>query len=403
MATYDYIESTGVIVPDTSQTKTTVSNEYRGLFGADLIIDDESPEGLIINAEVEQRDALAKNNANLANQINPNLAEGVFLDALFALLGGERDDGLPTTFSVAPTVTGVNGTVIPAQSRAESTSGDIFESVAEVTIPPSGTTTVQFQSVEDRAIQVEPGELNSILDQVLGWETVDNTVAATPGRVRQSDQAARLLRRETLAFQGRSTPQAVFANVRAVDDVASLSFRENIESTVEIIDGVTLPAHSVYVCVDGGLDLSVASSLLNSKTAGSQWHNGESANAVSVQVTEPVSGQNYTVIFDRPDDVPMECSFTISTAASVADPAQAVRDAVLAYANGEIEGERGFIVGGDVSPFELSGAVTSTTPAITVRQVTAAKFGEIQTTDTVPIELWEKASILAGNIAVNIV
>ena len=98
---YDFIDETGVIIPDTSNTKTEVQDEYKAIFGADLVIDDESPEGLIINAEVEQRDSLAKNNADLANQINPELAEGVFLDAILSLTNSTRQPGLPAHLALS--------------------------------------------------------------------------------------------------------------------------------------------------------------------------------------------------------------------------------------------------------------------------------------------------------------
>lgn len=399
---YDYITDRGVIVPDTSDTKTDVENEYKAIFGADLIVDDESPEGLIINAEVEQRDALAKNNADIANQINPNLAEGVFLDGIFALTGGERQDGLPSTFSTPPTVTGVNGTVIPAGSRAETINGDIFETTAEVIIGGTGIAQVNFQSVVDGDIQVGIGELNRILDDVLGWETVENTVVANPGRQEQSDQSARLFRRQTLALQGRSTPEAVFSNVRNVDDVVSLSFRENVNSTTTNVDGLTMPPHSVYVCVDGGVDLSVAEALLQSKTAGAQWHNGESSTPVDEDVVEPLSGQTYQVKFDRPDNVDVEAAFTIRANGATTDPVQAVKDAVLAYANGEIDGEEGFTVGSNVSPFELAGAITVLYPSFIVLSVGVARLGDPVQPVTIPIELFEKASITDANIAVTV-
>jgi len=400
---YEYITDTGVIVPDTSDTKEIVENEYKAIFGADLIVDDESPEGLIINAEVEQRDALAKNNADLANQINPNFAEGPFLDAVFAFTGSQRQDGLPTTFPIEPVVGGVAGTVIPAGSKAKTTAGDIFEATEEVVIGGGGTASVQFQSVENAAIQVGPNELTQIIDEVIGWETVTNTDAALPGRERQSDQQARIYRRQTLALQGRSTPEAVFSNVRAVENVASLSFRENVKATTENIDGLTMPPHSVYVCVEGGTDAEVAAALLDSKTAGAQWHNGESSSPVTIDVTEAISGQDYEVLFDRPDIVSVIADFTVSAGSSVVDPVQAVKDAVLAYAAGEVPGEQGFVVGADVSPFELAGAVTVYNPAIIVRNVQVAKQGDPVAPATVEIELFERANITEANISVTVV
>ena len=262
-----------------------------------------------------------------------------------------------------------------------------------------------FQSQENAAIQVGIGELNQILDEVLGWETVSNTVAATPGREEQSDQQARIFRRETLAVQAISQTEAVFSNVRSVENVASLAFRENVTNAPLLIDGVTIPAHSVYACVDGGTDSDVALALLNSKTGGAGWHNGESANPVTENVVDEFSGQSYEVKFDRPDDVPTLAVVTASVIGpSVSDPETAIKDAILDYAAGNIPGEQGFIVGADVSGWELSGAITISAPGIVVREVLVSTvLANDPQPDTIPIELFQKASITADNISVTLV
>ena len=147
MAVYDYITNTGTIIPDTATTRDEVIEEYQGVFGQDLITDDESPEGVLINAETTSRQSVARNNATLANQINPNLAGGPFLDAIWALTGGQRVTATRTT--VIATVTGVANTVIPVGSQASTTGSDLFETVTQVTIPAGGTLTgVDFRSVE---------------------------------------------------------------------------------------------------------------------------------------------------------------------------------------------------------------------------------------------------------------
>lgn len=92
MADYQFITSQGVIVPDTSTLRDDVENEYRSVFGQDLDVNPETPQGALITMEVENRDSVARNNAELANQINPDLAGGIFLDAIWALMGGQRFD-----------------------------------------------------------------------------------------------------------------------------------------------------------------------------------------------------------------------------------------------------------------------------------------------------------------------
>ena len=111
MASYNYVTNTGVVVADTSATLTEVETEFKDVFGQDLVTDAETPEGAWINAEVTSRQSVARNNAAIANQINPNLAGGVFLDALWALTGGQRRAATRST--VTATLSGVAATNHP--------------------------------------------------------------------------------------------------------------------------------------------------------------------------------------------------------------------------------------------------------------------------------------------------
>ena len=82
---YEYVDSAGLILPDTSELETEVEDEYKAVFGDDLDVNPETPEGILITAEVTQRAGLVSSNAQVANQINPNFAGGVFLGAIAAL------------------------------------------------------------------------------------------------------------------------------------------------------------------------------------------------------------------------------------------------------------------------------------------------------------------------------
>ena len=344
MAVYNYVTESGVIVPDTSSTRQEVITEYRAAIGDDLIVDDETPEGVLINAETTSRQSVARNNAALANQINPNLAGGPFLDSIWSLTGGQRIASTRST--VNATITGIANTAIPQGSRAATEDGDEFETVNPVVIPVSGTLeNVPFQSVEAGSIGAGTGQLTNIIDGVLGWETVTNPAAATPGRQTESDEASRNRRRVTLGRQGRSVAEAVSSNVLTVPGVRSLVFRENITNQTATIDGISLKPHSVIAIVDGGADMDIAAALLRSKTAGSDWNGSQ-----SVTVTEPFSGQNYPVLFDRPTVTAVAIRATVRRTSAVSDPITTTRQSILRYSQGLIEGEPGFVVGHDVSP-----------------------------------------------------
>jgi len=395
MANYEYVNNTGVIVPDTTDTLTDVQDEYKTAFGDDdLVVTADTPQGVLIVAETTSRDAVARNNADLANQINPNIAGGVFLDALAALTGLERDSSTSTT--VTATLTGVNGTVIPAGTLAETTSGDQFESISSVTIPVTNTIDTVFQSVEKGAIACPASSLIVIGgDGVLGWETITNTSAGVLGTATQSDISFKKKRKRTLALQGVSINEAIISGVNDVDGVNSMTFRENVTSSAVVIDTIDLVSHSIYACVDGGTDDDVATALFTNKSGGAGY-NG----AVSVTVTDAFSGQDYDVKFDRPTEESIKVTINVTVTNAVNDPTTTVKDAILAYADGETS-EDGFVVGANVSLFELSASVAIQT-GFFVSDVQAAKVADSLDRLEIPIEIDEKATITSGNITVNV-
>ncbi len=253
MAVYNYINNTGVITVDAAAIQQDVENEYKAVFGADLIVTPNTPQGLLISAEVLARIALAENNAQLANQINPNLAGGVFLDSVMALTNPyNRQPALQSI--VFATLAGTPGTVIPAGSIVSETgSGDAneFYTLVDVTIPAGGSATnVQFNSVEYGPIPCATGLLTVIVTAVLGWTGVSNSTAAVLGRLAQSDLDARLYRLNTLATQGASTAQAITSELLRLSNVSSVTFLENTANTTTTISGVSMAPHSIYVCVD---------------------------------------------------------------------------------------------------------------------------------------------------------
>lgn len=393
MASFDYVTSRGVIVPDTEEIQAEVIAEWREAFGEDLVVTEETPQGVLISAEIETRDSVARNNAALANQINPDLAGGVFLDAIWALTMGSRRGASRSLISGA-VLGGQPGTIVPAGSLATvSATGQQFSLTGTAIIGAGGTTTANLQAVNPGPVVAIAGGLNQVATSVLGWETITNPNAAVPGRLIESDISARRRRRNTLALQSVSLSEAITSRLYDIDGVRSLSFRENTTNAFVEFDGITLAPHSIYVCVDGGTDLEVARALLETKTLGAGWNGG-----VTVEVVDQHSGQSYTVQFDRPEVITLFARVTAR--ANGLDAQTIIPNAIISYANGELDGDAGLVVGADVSPFEFAGAVNQVEPRIFVTKVELSTDGSTWSTGDIAIDLDQKASISPSAVQV---
>lgn len=401
---YEYLEPQGVIVPDTSSTLAEVQSEWQQALGADLIVTADTPQGVMITAETLARNNVIKNNAALANQINPNIAGGVFLDAIISLTGVQRNAQTPTSVTNV-TLSGVVGTVLPVGTQAQTAAGDLFQLVSQVTIPSGGTTLGNFQSIDDGQIPCGDGALNQIVTAILGWETITNNQEGSPasittlGTTTQSDQAARAFRLNTLAFNGISLAEAITSALYATEGVRSLTFQENIAATTQTINAIVMVPHSVYACVQGGTDLAVASALLENKSSGAAWNGG-----TNVPVIEPASGQTYAVLFDRP--TPVNVYVKVTTPNGNEDQ---IVQSVIDYMNGLVSIQNqngtqqtlpGFVTGADVSPFDLASAIVAENPGIYITSVQLSIDDSTFTTDPVVIGVNQVAFTQASYVSV---
>jgi hypothetical protein len=405
---YNYIEATGIITADTSDFLTQVQSEWQSAFGADIALTADTPQGKQITAETTARTRVAQMMAMLSNMMNPNQAGGVFLDALCAFLGIERD---AATFTVVPNVAlgGQPNLAIAAGSMVakSNSTGMLFTNTLAIQFATDGTAVSDFECLTAGPVECPVGDLE-IGVQILGWETINNASAGVPGELEESDGSLRNKRNNTLAKQGISTVEAQISDLNDVPGVLSLKYRENYTKVDATIDGIFLLANSVWACVDGGADEDIALSLLTNKTDGANW-NG----ATSVQIVEPNSGQTYTVKFDRPTVLPVLVRVTLRQGTSTANLVTAVPQAVVDYSNGVIPDnfetpslvDPGFVVGAQVSPFDIGSGVSLRIPGVTISKVEVAFAGTspvFQTTE-LAIALNQKGAVTLASVQTVIV
>jgi hypothetical protein len=384
-ASYTYLLDTGTIGIDTTDLLNDVESEWKAAFGATLDLDASTPQGTMIAAETTARTSVMKNNSDLANMQNPNLAYGTFLDAICALLGIERGENISTIAS-GITLLGDPNTAIPVGSRIQSPNGDIFDLMTAVTIPANGSTKGDFKSEAFGYILVETGEYK-ILDGVLGWGSaqVAGGVTVKPGSVESTDPQLKNKRDEQLAVQGTASAMSIHANVLNVADVTSVNVVENNTGAAGVVNGVTFTKpNAIWVCVAGNpIAGDVAAALYAAHNAGCPWDYGAAGNGVpqdapnGVAVVDPITGLPYNVQYTTPIIYDTYVNITIHQTPASSPGSSAIQQVILNYCQGNLEGEEGLVVGADLSAFEVSGAVARYYPGLYVKscQVAAVPAG----------------------------
>lgn len=368
---YTFTAANGVIIPDTADIKTTVQTEFTTAFQdlGELSLEDSTPQGRLIDVETNARSATIAFNAEIANVlINISMSAGSALDAWGANFGIPRNGA--TSSSVPVTVTGVAGTIITANSEALDDNGVIWLCENEILIGTEGTATGTFICSQTGEISIAAGELNKIVASsttgIDGWETITNTAASTLGVDIETDAAYKLRILQSI-FSGTALFGNYASSCYKVDGVRDVFAYDNPYSTERQLDDITIPPHSVYVCVDGGNAADVAYALYTVKSAGCGWTGN-----TSVNVVDPAYKTSNPVQFNTPSSINMAITVNATSILnSNADLETEIQTVISNYFNNQYE-SLGYSKVGIRSlfdPFIIASVIQTQISGITINNV----------------------------------
>ncbi len=295
----------GVQITTAQDALTRAQAIFIATYGSNIDLHPSSPTGLLIQQIaniIMERDS---NITSLYASINPYLAFGIELDALCSNLGIYR---IPATSTVADvTVTGISGTVIPANKQVISTNQDIFLIAADITIDSNGNGTGQVVAKESGVVPAISNTINSILQGVNGWDTITNPIAGTIGKVQESDYS---LRNRFLDSQAASASSSILA-LRAAFSILETPFTllENKTDTAVTISGVEILPHSVGLWIVGATDEQIAAVFFNKLSGGCNM-TGATSYDYPIPNTSPI--QYFVAKFNRPTPAEFILNITLS-------------------------------------------------------------------------------------------
>lgn len=181
------------------------------------------------------------------------------------------------------------------------TSGVAFDVSANLNIDEVGTV-LFFEAIEKGAKLLPIGELNEIETPVFGWNRVINLVDGIIGNDRETDEALRIRREQSILITATHTLQAIKSKVRQLDNVADIFALEN---NTETTDSFGTPRQFIWIIVEGGEDLEIATAIYKTVAGGIGTRGNQN---ITVQDED---GQQYIINFDRPTyvDVNIEIEF----------------------------------------------------------------------------------------------
>lgn len=325
----------GMVAPDTAVLRDAVASNWEQAFNTGdgtPVLDTEAstPAGQLVDAEAAY---LAQVNAELMylfSQLNPRTAEGVWQDALGYIYFLSRKIAQPTT--VVVTCSGLQQTVIPVGAQMQDDDGVRYECQQETVIPASGTVEVVFQALEAGPIECPAGTLSQIVTVIPGWDSGVNSAAGVIGRNRESQVDFENRRFASVAKNSHGSVFSLQGALADLDGVVDCQVLENPTSATVTKHGVSIPSHSVAICIYGGDNSAIAETIYNKKDAGC----GTTGGTTVTYIAEDYGNATYSYEIVRPTPTDVHITVEINrTEATSATVEQDIKDAIIADFNGQ--------------------------------------------------------------------
>lgn len=390
----------GVVVPSETDILAGVQADINAAFGGGLNPALETPQGQLASSQTAVIGDKNNEVVTIVNQVDPQYSDGRFQDAIGRIYFLTRKPATPT--AVTATLNGLAGTVVPAGTLAQDTSGNTYACTGDATIGAGGVVDAEFQNIETGPIPCAAGTLTQVYQAIPGWDAITNAADGTLGSDVESRADFEYRRRNSVALNGKGTPQAIYAEVFALADVLDVYVKDNPSGTT-VNTGATnypLAPHSIYVAAVGGTDDDVAAAIWRKKDTGCDY-NGNTTVTVVDDAGYSYPQPSYTVKFERPAALPIKFAVTLVDDASLpSNIVQLVQDAIIARFNGA-DGTTRERIGALILASRYYGAVVSVASNVSLISVLIGTV--TPTLSQVAVGIDQKPTLSASDISVTLV
>ena len=293
------LDANGLQIKTLSEITDDLIASFQDTYGADINVGSNSPDGQMIGilaqALVDNLELLTQ----VYNSFSVDSAFGTVLDQRVSMNGVARRQGTYTQAIVDVTVDqALNLVGLDAlESNPEvqvfavaDDAGNQFQLVASYSFGAAGTASLAFRSEVLGQVQTTANTIQTIITTQLGVLSVNNPTAAgdTEGLPEETDVQLKIRRADSFYLQAVGPADSLRAALLSTNGVVDAYVVQN--DTGGIVDGV--PAHSIWVVVNGGADADVANAIYTKKSPGCGM-----LGAQSLAVVRP-QGNTFTAQWD---------------------------------------------------------------------------------------------------------
>lgn len=305
------INETGLTLKDYNTLLEELQNNLNQIYAIDgdlINFDSETPDGQFTNIVTQLGSDIRELAQEVYNSFDPSKCSGVVQDSRYALNYITRNGGTYTiqnidiTTNQTVTLQGLDANYNEADASAYTVSdnaGALWYLIDTTTLE-AGTHSLPFRSKDLGLVQPVIGTITTQVTTVLGVTNVINSVAPTTlGTEQETDAQFRVRRARSTERKGLNNIDSMLSQILDLESVSdATTWVNNTNET----DSTGTPAGYIWVIVEGGANSDIANVIYaNSSGKGMRG-------AISVDITA-LSGQIFSVNFDRPTPIPLYLKF----------------------------------------------------------------------------------------------
>lgn len=380
--------ATGLKLPSELDILKGVLADFNTAFGGNLNLNLETPQGQLASSLAAI--IADKNNqiAWLANQIHPDYAEGFMQDAIAKIYFLERKQA--TDSVVTCEFMGLAGTLIPKGFIVKDALGNNWVLQQNISILHDGKVTGTL-SIKGN-VSAKAHTVNQMYQTIVGLDRVDNPQDAIVGKLTESRAEFRDRRQRSVAINAHGTPQAVYANVFALDGVSDVYVVDNPKGEAVTLNGYRLKPHSIYVAVVGGNNQQIAKTILQYAGNGCDFNGNTNITVYDDNYSEPKP--TYQVSFMRPADLPIYFRVRVEQGAPIGYQ-DVIKQAIITTFNGDNKAR----IGANIYAIRYVAPVVKAMPDAHILDVEIG-LAKSSMGNMVSVGIHQKPAISANNIEV---
>lgn len=295
-----YIDPTGYHFGTYPEFLAWLQDQYRAIYGADVYLEADSQDGQFLAVLAKAFYDTAALGGAVYNSFSPVTAQGLGLARVVKINGLRKRVASKSTVDLL--IVGQAGTVI-TNGVAIDTLEQKWNLPSPTVIPGGGEITVTAEAQVAGALTAEINSVNRIFTPTLGWQTVNNPAAATPGAPVESDAELRLRQQASTANPSLTVFDGTIGGVANLPGVSKVRGYENDTNST---DANGIPAHSIAVIAEGGVTEDIAQEIALHKTPGTGTYGDVST------VVYDAHGMPLDIKFTRPTPATIKVQITIA-------------------------------------------------------------------------------------------